>query len=117
VAAIGDKCYLHALARGLPENPRNLFVANVGNVVPVVGGNDGLIFAMLRAGRVFDVVAVAGVIEDADVAGLSVIHQILFERGENGIGGRVLILEHDEVGEAQVTEKRLHQLYVGDSAV
>src|ERR1035441_209005 len=75
VTAIGDKGDDHALAGRGEENARDFLVADIGDVAPVVGGDQGLILLQLfGAGEVLDVVAVAGIVEEAEVGALGVVN-------------------------------------------
>ena len=80
MATIGDKGNDDAFTGGGEEDPRDFLVADIGDVAPVVGGNQGLILLLLfGAGEVLDVVAVAGIVEEAEIAGLGVVDQIFLE--------------------------------------
>ena len=69
------------------------------------------------AGAVLDVVAVTGIVEEAEIAGLSVVNQILLQGLEDGVGGGVLIGEDDEILEAEALQDGFHEADVADGAV
>ena len=62
-------------------------------------------------------VAVAGIVEEAQVAGLGVVHQVLLQGLEDGVGGGVLIGEDDEILEAEALEDGLHEADIVDGAI
>src|ERR1017187_9157503 len=118
VATIRDKGDDDAFAGGGEEDARDFLVADIGDVAPVVGGNQGLILLLLfGAGEVLDVVAVAGIVEKAEIAGLGVVNQVFLKGLEDGVGGGVLVLEEDEILETEALKDVLNEVNIVDGAV
>lgn len=61
-------------------------------LLPVAGRQE----PPFRTGAVLDVVAVAGIVKDAHVAGVGVVHQVLLECLQDGVGGGILIGQDHE---------------------
>jgi len=60
---------------------------------------------------------VAGIVEQAQVAGLGVVDQVLLQGLQDCVGGGVLIGEDHEILEAHALENRLHEAHIVDGAI